>query len=130
MDVDSMPEGTPAGVFVEDAMSGYAAEKAGIRDGDIIVTLDGDEIDSVTDLSRTLRSYAAGDTVTVQVWRKGQYLNIDVLLDEKPQEDPPAQDFTEPTEPARPSEPENEATMPQDGDFWEWFEYLKPFYEG
>ena len=74
----------PQGVYVEEVTAGYCAEEAGIRAKDIIIELGGYTIKTMNDLSRALRSYEAGETVTVVVWRSGQELILNVTLDEKP----------------------------------------------
>lgn len=116
----------PDGAYVEEAMAGFSAEKAGILSGDVIVAVDDVEIDSVVSLTRALRKYSAGDTIKVRVWRQAGYQDITVVLDPKPQEDPPLQSETEPTAP-----PEVQPTVPeeknQEGE-WDWFNYLPPFF--
>ena len=77
--------GFPVGVYVSQPMPGYCAEAAGIQAKDIIVELGGYKIANTSDLSRALRKFAAGETVTVKVWRGGQELLLTVTLDERPQ---------------------------------------------
>ena len=74
----------PQGVYVEEVTPGYCAEKAGVRAKDIIVELGGYTIKTMNDLSRALRSYEAGETVTIVVWRSGQEIILNITLDEKP----------------------------------------------
>ena len=86
VDVSAQSYGLPAGAYVEEPMSGYCAEKAGIRAGDIIINLGGYDVDSVNALTRTLRRFKAGDTVSVTVYRNGNREYLSVTLDEKPVE--------------------------------------------
>lgn len=76
--------GLPMGVYVESVAAGSCADHAGIRAKDIITNLGGYEITSMTDLTRALRKFAAGDTTTVEVWRAGRKEFLSITLDEKP----------------------------------------------
>src|SRR6185503_6643365 len=57
------------GVLVSSVEDGSPAEKAGIRVGDIIVGVDGKDVESSGDLRRGLREKKEGDTVRVEVMR-------------------------------------------------------------
>ena len=72
----------PLGAYVNAITAGSAAEKAGMRTGDIITALGSDAVESVADLRAALKSNHAGDAVTVTVYRSGEYLVLDVILDE------------------------------------------------
>ncbi len=61
----------PTGAFVYELTEGSAAEKAGIREGDIIVKLDKTGISSKSELLDRMQYYAAGETVEVTVKRSG-----------------------------------------------------------
>ena len=71
------------GVYVKSVEQGSAAEKAGIKEGDIIIKLGSDEVKSVADLTAAKKAYRAGDTVTLTVLREGERLEISMTLDEK-----------------------------------------------
>lgn len=58
-----------AGILVSSVEDGSPAEKAGIRVGDIIVGVDGKDVESSGDLRRGLREKKDGDTVRVEVLR-------------------------------------------------------------
>lgn len=66
----SQQYGIPVGVFVNSVEEGLAAEKAGIRKGDIITKFEGVTILSITQLQDRLRYYEKGETVTVTVKRR------------------------------------------------------------
>jgi S1-C subfamily serine protease len=66
----SMQDG-PAGATVAGALSGGAAENAGITAGDVITSIDGTAIGSADDLGATLGGYDPGDLVSV-VWTTAQ----------------------------------------------------------
>lgn len=76
--------GVPAGAYVQQVVFGNAAHQAGVKAGDIIVNLGGYDVKSVTDISRILRKFNAGDTTTITVYRSGREVNLSVTLDEKP----------------------------------------------
>jgi serine protease Do len=60
------------------------AIKAGIQAGDVIVTLDGKDIDRVAELQRLIRTHKPGETVDVGVMRYGKKLDFKVALVEAP----------------------------------------------
>lgn len=73
------------GVFVFSTESGGAGEKAGLRLGDVITKLNDTTITSMTDLSAAKKNYKAGDTVTLTVYRNGEYITLDLTFDQQPQ---------------------------------------------
>lgn len=62
--------GYPEGVYVAKVYEGTAAEKAGVRQGDFIVSFDGETIKSMQSLANRLCYYAAGSTVEIEVMRQ------------------------------------------------------------
>jgi len=70
------------GAYVVSVSPDSAAEKAGMKVGDIIVALEEHEIDSKELLIFTLRKYKAGDTVNVTVLRTGTKIELSVTFDE------------------------------------------------
>ena len=115
-DVDSSAQsyGLPAGAYVEEAISGLCAARAGIRKGDIIVNIGGFDVASVTELTRMLRRFDAGDTTSVTVFRNGKKVYLQVTLDEKPVEE--KQDVPE------------EAPQQNEEDFRNWYDYFSDFF--
>lgn len=86
-DVDSMAAqyyGFPEGAYVRTVTEGSAAEKAGIKVGDIITQLDGYDIGSSDELRQELLFHSAGETVDIVVWRSGEYLTLSITFDQKP----------------------------------------------
>lgn len=79
----------PEGAFVSGVVPGAAADEAGIREGDIVETLDGVQVSSEKDLLEKLQHYEAGETVEVEVARftDGGYAEttFDVTFDYRPQ---------------------------------------------
>jgi len=68
------------GASIVELTAGGAAEQAGLRVGDIIVSLDGVPIRSKTDLTAQVRSHAAGATLEVEYVRGGQSHSAEVTL--------------------------------------------------
>jgi len=69
-----------AGVYVTGLVEGGAAKGAGIRKGDVIVSLDGQPMESFTSLTEMLHSYRVGDTVEVGLMRGQEQLALQVTL--------------------------------------------------
>jgi len=70
------------GVYIRGVNPDSAAETAGIAVGDIITVLGEVEVDSMEELRFALRSYRAGDTTTITVWRDGDSLELSITFDE------------------------------------------------
>lgn len=62
--------GFPQGVYVSSVSTGSGAANAGIQEGDIITAIDSTKISSMTELQSALKSYKAGDKVTLTVARQ------------------------------------------------------------
>ena len=77
----------PAGVYVYAVMEGGAADNAGVKEGDIITAIDGNEITSITELKSCLKEYTAGDTAILSVYRSdengAETLDLPLTFDEK-----------------------------------------------
>ena len=71
-----------AGALVKEVSSGGAAEKAGIKAGDVITAFNGIAVASATDLTAQVRSLAAGSDAKLTVYRDGKTQDIDVTLGE------------------------------------------------
>lgn len=68
------------GVLVSDIIPGRAAEKAGIKKGDIIVKFGELDIKNVQDYTAALQNYKPGDVVEVVVKRNGEKMTFKVTL--------------------------------------------------
>ena len=62
--------GFPQGVYVSSVSTGSGAANAGLQEGDIITAIDSTKISSMTELQSALKSYQAGDKVTLTVARQ------------------------------------------------------------
>jgi serine protease Do len=65
---------------------GSPADKAGILENDIVLTIDGEKIDDTHGLAMLLRKKNIGDTVKLTILRKGEEKTVDVKLEAFPEE--------------------------------------------
>jgi S1-C subfamily serine protease len=72
------------GAYVIGTNKGGPADKAGMKSGDVIVSLDGKTISNATDLGGILDGLQPGTTVPVVVDRHGQQVTLNVTLDARP----------------------------------------------
>lgn len=85
------------GVFIYSVEEGSAAEKAGLKTGDVILKIDEHEVDSFEQLVAVKKQYSAGDTVKLTVYR-GETVELELTFDAAPadtmesaEEQPPQQ---------------------------------------
>ena len=72
------------GVRVESVLEGGAAERAGLRVGDIVVKVEGEPIADGDVLRALISSRLPGTTVTLDVWRDGLITSVPIMLGEMP----------------------------------------------
>lgn len=77
---DKLKEENIKGVYVKDVGSGGAAEKAGLKEGDIILKVDGVEVNSKATYEERISYYRPGDKVKITVKRKSEVQDHIVLL--------------------------------------------------
>ena len=104
--------GLPVGAYVQEVISGYCAEAAGLRAKDIITAVGSYKVESHNELVRVLRKFKAGEATTVTVYRGGQELVLPITLDAKPPEESSS----------------NNNQMPQEGSYDDWYNYFQPFF--
>ena len=61
--------GVPQGIYLTVIKQDGPADKAGLREGDILSKFDGEQLTSMQDLQYILQYYEAGETVEVTVYR-------------------------------------------------------------
>ena len=71
------------GIYVASVDEYSAAEKAGIKAGDVIIKADGQSIKTMTELNNIKNTHSIGDTMTVTVNRNGQEKELTLTLQEK-----------------------------------------------
>jgi S1-C subfamily serine protease len=60
------------GVYIAGITPNGAAEKAGLRQGDVLTRINGTEVNSITQLLESVRQYRPGDEVKLDVIRNGR----------------------------------------------------------
>ena len=78
------------GVVIDEVMKDSAAEKAGIKAGDVITKVGDESVERPGDITSALRSSKAGDEVPVTVVRSGKERVISVKVEQKPEGSGPA----------------------------------------
>lgn len=68
------------GVLVAEVMDGTPAKKAGLRDGDVILGVAGEDVETTNELSRRVASYPPGRKIDLKVHRDGKIRNMSVTL--------------------------------------------------
>ena len=80
-----------SGVLVNSVESGGAAEKAGLKAGDVIVKVGDKAISSMTDINAVKKSYKAGDSAKLTVNRGGKEVELTITFDAAPEQTPAVQ---------------------------------------
>jgi serine protease Do len=85
---DSFKLETPEGALVSNVERGGAADKAGLKPGDVIRKINGQPIVAGTDLTGIVSVAQPGDKVALDVWRDGKIIQVNATLanaNEKPE---------------------------------------------
>ncbi len=72
------------GVVIIETMANSPATVSGLEPGDVITAIDGDKIESMSDLKRNLYEYKNDDTVEVTFIRNGNEQKVNMTLKTKP----------------------------------------------
>jgi serine protease Do len=83
---DSFGLKKPQGALVAAVESRSPAEKAGIKTGDIILAVDGHDIENSIDLPRIIGESRPGTQVKLKIWRQGDTKELSASLAEAPAE--------------------------------------------
>ncbi len=75
-----------SGVMVVSVEAGSCADDAGIAEGDVIVAVDGKDIDGMDSLVAAKNKHKPGETMTVTLARNDGNIDVDIILDETPAE--------------------------------------------
>ena len=70
--------GEMKGVLVSDVYQGSPAEQAGIRRGDVILSVEGFAVGSPDEYHETLSEYTANERLTFKVFRKGKEIDLPI----------------------------------------------------
>lgn len=92
----AMLNSLPEGAYVQRVIADSAADKAGIKDGDIITKIDGQKVEAQkNELAQIVSKKKVGDTITLTVWRqdssskdstKGDFMDLKVTLQQAPEQ--------------------------------------------
>lgn len=72
------------GVIVIEVASKSPAYKAGIRPGDVILKVDGENVISMNHLRRILYRYKPGDKANIEIMRNGETINLELTFETRP----------------------------------------------
>ncbi len=87
----------PHGVYISEVLGGSPAEKAGLRSGDIVTSLDGRRLQQMGQLRDVVATTLPGTSIALSLWRDGATVAIDAAVGTQPsnfftRNDPPAED--------------------------------------
>jgi serine protease Do len=71
------------GALVESVVPGHAAEKAGVRHGDVIISVDGEPIENTRELIDTISAMPPDAEVELGLMRNGKPMTLTVVLEER-----------------------------------------------
>jgi Do/DeqQ family serine protease len=86
----SMGLGHPGGVLLKSVYPGGPVANAGVHTGDVVLSVDGTNVDDMQGLNYRIATHKAGDSVTLRVRSGGQTRDVSVKL-ALPPENPPRQ---------------------------------------
>jgi len=70
----------PHGIMIQQVIEDGAASKEDIQDGDIIISVDGKDMDRPNQLQSYVASKRAGDTISLNIYRDGDYIDRKITL--------------------------------------------------
>ena len=79
---DSFGLPKPAGALISGVEKGGPADKAGVRPSDVILKFDGKTVSSSADLPRIVAVTKPGNKVGLQLWRKGNTMDVSLVVGE------------------------------------------------
>lgn len=71
------------GIYITSIEEFSAAEKAGLKIGDVIIEADGTKIKTMDELNEIKNKHSIGDTMTLRIYRNGSEKDIEVVLQEQ-----------------------------------------------
>ncbi|MBM3484242.1 MAG: DegQ family serine endoprotease [Alphaproteobacteria bacterium] len=75
------------GVLVSDVEPKSPAEKAGLKQGDVITGFNGKSIDEPRDLARAVADTKKGETSSIEIWREGKVQTLEVEIGSRVKEE-------------------------------------------
>ncbi len=84
----------PKGALISRVMPKGPAAAAGLKDGDVILEVDGKDIRRMRDLPRLIAGIDAGKTAELEIWRDGDEKEIEVKIGDMPKDEAAATEKT------------------------------------
>jgi serine protease Do len=84
---ESLGMGSRKGALVADLTPGGPADKAGVKSGDVVVGLDGEAVNSATELTRLVAQSHEGQVLNLSVLRDGKAMTIAIRSGVRPPEE-------------------------------------------
>ena len=75
------------GALVSKVTKDSPAAKAGLKQGDVIIGVDGEDVDQLRDLPIIIAGIKAGHVAEIEIWRNGRKKSIDVTIGAAPKSD-------------------------------------------
>ena len=72
------------GIYIKSIDDFSAAEKAGLKPGDVIIEADGQKISTMDELNKIKNTHKIGEEMTVKINRNGQEKELTITLGEQP----------------------------------------------
>lgn len=132
--VSTVPEsiseryGMSQGALVESVDESSCAAKAGLEKGDIITAMDGKTVISSAELVEAKKNYKAGDTVTLEVERNGEKLELTLTFDEDTPERRAAQEEAQAEQEQEEQQSEQSSGSSSGSYFWPFGDLSPWFY--
>ena len=132
--VSTVPEsisqryGMSQGALVESVDEDSCAAKAGLQKGDIITAIDGKTVISSAELVEAKKTYKAGDTVTLEVERNGEKLELSLTFDEDTPERRAAQEEAQAEQEQQEQQCEQSSNSNSGSYFWPFGDLSAWFY--
>ena len=73
----------PVGIYITTVEEFSAAEKSGLKIGDVILAIDGKEVKTMDELNDIKNKHAIGDTIKIKFSRNGEEKEVDLTLQEQ-----------------------------------------------
>lgn len=77
---EALDFGKRKGVLISDVYKGQPADKAGIKSGDIVLSIDGREVNTTNQLRNVVATIKPGEKVPVVVFRDGKQITLDLKV--------------------------------------------------
>lgn len=78
--------GVDSGCYIINVVPESPAEKGGIKEGDVIVKINDQDVRTIEDLQRVIKTKKIGEEVTILIFREDEHKRVKVKLEERPAE--------------------------------------------